>query len=124
MRYIIMFLLIFNSFVFAEPKFLMPEEAFQATAHLKKRCTINATIELGHDIYLYQSKVSAKIVEKNSGIVIDRLVLPEGVDHDGEKVYLTSPSIDIALAKTRELDEIVPITLVLSYQGCSEQGLC
>src|SRR3989339_228167 len=124
MRYIIMFLLIFNSFVFAEPKFLMPEEAFQATAHLKKRCTINATIELGHDIYLYQSKVSAKIVEKNSGIVIDRLVLPEGVDHDGEKVYLTSPSIDIAWAKTRELDDIVPITLVLSYQGCSEQGLC
>ena len=124
MKYIIMFLLIFNSFVFAEPKFLMPEEAFQATAHLKKRCTINATIELGHDIYLYQSKVSAKIVEKNSGIIIDRLVLPEGVDHDGEKVYLTSPSIDIALAKTRELDEIVPITLVLSYQGCSEQGLC
>ena len=124
MKYIIIFLLIFNSFVFAEPKFLMPEEAFQATAHLKKRCTISATIELGHDIYLYQSKVSTKIVEKNSGIVIDRLVLPEAVDHDGEKVYLTSPSIDIALAKTRELDEIVPITLVLSYQGCSEQGLC
>jgi thiol:disulfide interchange protein DsbD len=124
MRYIIIFLLIFNSLVFAEPKFLMPEEAFQATAHLKKRCTINATIELGHDIYLYQSKVSAKIVEKNSGIVIDRLILPEGVEHDGEKVYLSSPSIDIALTKTRELDEIVPITLVLSYQGCSEQGLC
>jgi len=124
MRYIIMFLLIFNSFVFAEPKFLMPEEAFQATAHLKKRCTINATIELGQDIYLYQSKVSAKIVEKNSGIIIDRLVLPEGVDHDGEKVYLNSPSIDIALAKTRELNEIVPITVILSYQGCSQQGLC
>jgi len=124
MKYIIIFLLIFNSFVFAEPKFLMPEEAFQATAHLKKRCTISATIELGHDIYLYQSKVSTKIVEKNSGIVIDRLVLPEAVDHDGEKVYLTSPSIDIALARRRDLDEIVPITLVLSYQGCSEQGLC
>lgn len=124
MKYIIAFLLTLTTLVFAEPKFLMPEEAFKATAHLKKRCTVGATIELGQDIYLYQSKVSAKIVEKNSGIVIDRLVLPEGVDHDGEKVYLSSPSIDIALAKTRELDEIVPITLVLSYQGCSEQGLC
>jgi len=124
MRHIIIFLLIFNSFVFAEPKFLLPEEAFQATAHLKKKCTIGATIELGQDINLYQSKVSAKIVEKNSGIVIDRLILPEGVDHDGEKVYLNSPSIDIALAKTRELNEIVPITVILSYQGCSQQGLC
>jgi thioredoxin:protein disulfide reductase len=124
MKYIIAFLLTLTTLVFAEPKFLMPEEAFKATAHLKKRCTINATIELGQDIYLYQSKVSAKIVEKNSGIIIDRLVLPEGVDHDGEKVYLNSPSIDIALAKTRELNEIVPITVILSYQGCSQQGLC
>ena len=124
MKYFLLFIVFLNTLIFAEPKFLMPEEAFKATAHLKKRCTIGATIELGQDIYLYQSKVSAKIVEKNSGIVIDRLVLPEGVEHDGEKVYLTSPSIDIALAKTRELDEIVPITLVLSYQGCSEQGLC
>lgn len=124
MKYFLLFIVFLNTLIFAEPKFLMPEEAFKATAHLKKRCTIGATIELGQDIYLYQSKVSAKIVEKNSGIVIDRLVLPEGVEHDGEKVYLNSPSIDIALAKTRELDEIVPITLVLSYQGCSEQGLC
>lgn len=124
MKSIVILILLFNTFLFAEPKFLMPEEAFKASAHLKKRCTIGATIELGEDIYLYRSKVSAKIVEKNSGIVIDRLVLPEGVDHDGEKVYLSSPSIDIALAKTRELDEIVPITVILSYQGCSEQGLC
>jgi thiol:disulfide interchange protein DsbD len=124
MKYFLLFIVFLNTLIFAEPKFLMPDEAFKATAHLKKRCTIGATIELGQDIYLYQSKVSAKIVEKNSGIVIDRLVLPEGVDHDGEKVYLNSPSIDIVLAKTRELDKIVPITLVLSYQGCSEQGLC
>jgi len=124
MKYFLLFVVFFNTLIFAESKFLMPEEAFQATAHLKKRCTIGATIELGEGIYLYQSKVNAKIVEKNSGIVIDRLMLPPAVDHDGEKVYLSSPAIDIALAKTRELDEIVPITLVLSYQGCSEQGLC
>jgi thiol:disulfide interchange protein DsbD len=123
-RHLLFFVIFLNALAFAEPKFLMPEEAFQATAHLKKRCTIGATVELGEDIYLYQSKVSAKIVEKNSGIVIDRLILPPAVDHDGEKVYLSSPSIDIALAKTRELDEIVPITVILSYQGCSEQGLC
>lgn len=124
MRYFLLFVLFFNTLIFAEPKFLMPEEAFKASAHMKKRCTASATIELGKDIYLYQSKITAKVLEKNSGIVVDRLVLPEAVNHDGEKVYTTSPTFDIPLIKTKEMNEIVPITLVIGYQGCSEQGLC
>lgn len=124
MKYFLIFVLFFNTLIFAEPKFLMPEEAFKASAHMKKRCTASATIELGKDIYLYHSKITAKILEKNSGIVVDRLVLPEAVDHDGEKVYITSPTFDIPLVKTKEMSEIVPITLVIGYQGCSEQGLC
>lgn len=124
MKYFLIFVLFFNTVIFAEPKFLMPEEAFKASAHMKKRCTASATIELGKDIYLYQSKITAKVLEKNSGIEVDRLVLPEAVDHDGEKVYTTSPTFDIPLVKTKEMNEIVPITLVIGYQGCSEQGLC
>jgi thiol:disulfide interchange protein DsbD len=124
MKFIVIFLLILNTFVYGENKFLMPEEAFKASAYLKKKCTISATIELGKDIYLYQSKVGAKILEKNSGILIDRIDLPEAIDHNGEKVYTSSPTLEIVLAKTKELNEIVPITIVLSYQGCSQQGLC
>lgn len=124
MKYFLFFVLFFNTMIFAEPKFLMPEEAFKVSAHMKKRCTASATIELGKDIYLYQSKITAKVLEKNSGIVVDRLVLPDATDHDGEKVYTTSPTFDIPLVKTKEMNEIVPITLVIGYQGCSEQGLC
>ena len=124
MKYIGLFLLIFNTLIFAEPKFLMPEEAFKASAHMKKRCTASATIELGEDIYLYHSKITAKVLEKNSGIEVDRLVLPEALDHDGEKVYTTSATFDIPMVKTKEMNEIVPITLVIGYQGCSQQGLC
>ena len=124
MKYFLIFALFFNTLIFAESKFLMPEEAFKASAHMKKRCTASATIELGKDIYLYHSKITAKVLEKNSGIVVDRLVLPDATDHDGEKVYTTSPTFDIPLVKTKEMNEIVPITLVIGYQGCSEQGLC
>lgn len=124
MKYFLFFVLFFNTLIFAEPKFLMPEEAFKASAYMKKRCTASATIELGKDIYLYQSKITAKVLEKNSGIVVDRLVLPEAIDHDGEKVYTTSPTFNIPLVKTKKMDAIVPITLVIGYQGCSEQGLC
>jgi thioredoxin:protein disulfide reductase len=124
MKYIVIFLLIFNSFLWGETKFLMPEEAFKATAYLKKKCTISATIELGESIYLYKSKVNVKIIEKNSGVIIDHITLPEGTKHEGEMVYTTSPVIEIKLAKDRPMEDIVPITVQLSYQGCSEQGLC
>ncbi|MDD2369516.1 MAG: protein-disulfide reductase DsbD, partial [Sulfuricurvum sp.] len=124
MKYILVFLLMLNSLVFAEPKFLMPEEAFKASAYMKKKCTVSATIELGESIYLYKSKIKAAIVEKNSGVIIDHITMPEGVNHDGETVFKTSPVIDIKLAKDRPINTIVPITLRLSYQGCSDQGLC
>ncbi|MDD5065319.1 MAG: protein-disulfide reductase DsbD, partial [Phycisphaerae bacterium] len=80
--------------------------------------------DLGESVYLYKSKIKATILEKDSGVIIDHITLPEGVDHEGETVFTTSPIIDIKLAKDRPIDTIVPITLQLSYQGCSEQGLC
>jgi thiol:disulfide interchange protein DsbD len=124
MKYIGLLLWIFNSFLFGEPNFLMPEEAFKASAHMEKKDTINATVELGEHIYIYKSKVKATLVEKNSGVIIDHITLPEGVNHEGEMVFTTSPLIDIKLAKNKPIENTVPVTLQLSYQGCSEQGLC
>jgi len=124
MKYLLGIVLFLSTLIASEPQFLMPEEAFKASAHMKKRCTASATIELGKDIYLYQSKITAKVLETNSGIEVDRVVLPNGVDHEGEKVYTSSPTFTIPLVKTKEMNDIVPITLVIGYQGCSEQGLC
>jgi len=124
MKYFLLFVVFLNTLIFAEPKFLMPEEAFKASVYMKKKCTVSATIDLGEKIYVYKSKVKAIIIEKDSGVIIDHITMPEGVNHDGETVFTTSPVIDIKLAKDRPIDTIVPITLQLSYQGCSEQGLC
>lgn len=124
MKYVLALLLIISSIVFAEPKFLMPDEAFKASADMKKKCTVSATIDLGEHIYLYKSKLTASIAEKENGIVIDHITYPKSVDHEGEQVFMTSPTIQIKLAKTKAMNDIIPITLKLSYQGCSEQGLC
>ncbi|MDD2368055.1 MAG: protein-disulfide reductase DsbD N-terminal domain-containing protein, partial [Sulfuricurvum sp.] len=124
MKVFLLLVLFLNALVFAEPKFLMPEEAFKASAYMKKKCTVSATIDLGEKIYVYKSKVKATILEKDSGVIIDHITMPEGVNHDGETVFTTSPVIDIKLAKDRPINTIVPITLRLSYQGCSDQGLC
>lgn len=106
-----------------ESEFLMPEEAFKPSATVTKQGDIEVKIELGNHIYLYKSKLYAKIVG-NSGIAVDRITMPEGVDHDGQTVFTESPEIAIALKATKPLSGIVPVTLQLEFQGCSEDGLC
>jgi thiol:disulfide interchange protein DsbD len=103
--------------------FLMPEEAFKASGKINNDSSISVSIELSKDIYLYKSKLNVKLLEDN-GIVIDKVSAPKGVQHDGEIVFETSPNLEINLKKTKNLESIIPITMELSYQGCSKQGLC
>lgn len=123
MKKILLFVLFINTMVFAEPQFLMPEEAFKPSATITKKGDIVAKIELGNHIYLYKSKLHAKILG-NSGIAIDHITLPEGVDHEGQTVFTESPNLTIALKASKELSGIIPVTLQLEFQGCSEDGLC
>lgn len=123
MKYIVLFVLIFNALLFGEPQFLMPEEAFKPSASVTKNGDIAAKIDLGNHIYLYKAKLHAKILG-NTGIAIDHITLPEGVEHEGQTVFTESPKIIIALKASKRLNGIVPITLQLEFQGCSEDGLC
>ncbi len=123
MKKILLFVLFINTMVFAEPQFLMPEEAFKPSATITKKGDIVAKIELGNHIYLYKSKLHAKILG-NSGIAIDHITLPEGVDHEGQTVFTESPNLTIVLKASKELSGIIPVTLQLEFQGCSEDGLC
>lgn len=104
-------------------EFLMPEEAFKSSATITKKGDIAANIELGNHIYLYKSKVKVKVIG-NSGIAIDHITLPDGVDHEGQTVFTESPKITIALKASKPLSGIIPLTLRLEFQGCSEDGLC
>ena len=104
-------------------EFLMPDEAFKSSASVTKNGDIAAKIDLGNHIYLYKSKLHAKILG-NSGIAIDHITLPEGVDHEGQTVFTESPNIAISLKASKPLSGIVPIMLQLEFQGCSEDGLC
>ncbi|OYZ66338.1 MAG: protein-disulfide reductase [Sulfuricurvum sp. 24-42-5] len=123
MKYVVLFVLIFNAFLFGESQFLMPKEAFKPSAFVTKNGAIVAKIELGNHIYLYKSKFNAKLLG-NSGIAIDHITLPDGVDHEGQTVFIESPKITISLKASKPLNGIVPMTLQLEFQGCSEDGLC
>lgn len=107
----------------AQPKFLMPEEAFKPAAKLNDKMQIEATIELGKDIYLYEDALKFEI-KNQSGIRIKDVKKPKSVEHHGDMVYLESPIFIISLEKETEVNGLVSVEFELSYQGCSEQGLC
>jgi thiol:disulfide interchange protein DsbD len=107
----------------AQPKFLMPEEAFKPSAKLNDKMQIEAIIELGKDIYLYEDSVKL-VVKEGSGIIVKDIAAPKSVDHQGDMSYTSSPTFIIDLSKEAGVDGIKTIEFELSYQGCSEQGLC
>ena len=103
--------------------FLMPEEAFKPYAKTNEQMQIVAGIEIADDIYLYKEKLKLEITNAD-GISIQEVLSPKSVNHHGEEVYLKSPEFLLTLQKDKELSGMQELTLSVSYQGCSEQGLC
>ena len=102
--------------------FLMPEEAFKPYAKLNDKMQIEAGVEIGKKIYLYEKQVKVEL--KNSSLSIKGIKAPKPQEHDGEKVYLESPHFLITLENKEQLKGMQNIIVSLSYQGCSEMGLC
>ena len=103
--------------------FLMPDQAFKPYAKVNEKMQIETGIEIAKDIYLYAEKVDVKLVSPKS-ISIQSIEKPESVLHHDEQVYLKSPSLLLTLQSQEKLSGMLDVTFVLSYQGCSEQGLC
>ena len=122
MKKIFLFLL-FATITWALPSFLMPEDAFKPQVTLKQDMQLEVSIELAEQIYLYSDKTKVELLT-NENISIKKINSPKPVDHDGEQAYITSPTFLVDLEKKSSMDGEVPISLKLSYQGCSEQGLC
>ncbi len=117
-------LLLLTLFVFAAPpKFLMPDEAFIPYAKLNDAMQIEAGVNIAKDIYLYSEKVTLVLKEGN-GITIAKIDQPQSTLHHDEQVYLSSPKFLVSLQKDAATTGIRTVELSISYQGCSEQGLC
>ncbi|QOY51030.1 protein-disulfide reductase DsbD [Candidatus Sulfurimonas baltica] len=123
MKKIILFVLSSILLFGAQPKFLMPEEAFNPTAKINDNTQIEAKIEIAKEIYLYKDAVKL-IIKDGSGISIKNIKSPKSVEHDGDMVYLESPTFFIDLKKESGVTGIKSVEFELTYQGCSELGLC
>ncbi len=118
----LLFLFVMTLFA-SPPKFLMPEDAFKPTAKINEHSQIVAEIWIAKDIYLYDKAVKFEIVD-GSGVHIKNVVRPKTQEHHGDQVYLSSPTFIVDLKKDDGVRGIREVEFKISYQGCSEQGLC
>ncbi len=123
MKKIVLFLLSTILVLNGASKFLMPDEAFKPEAKLNEKMQIEASVKIAKDIYLYEKQLKVEVKDGN-GVSILNIDKPKSVMHDEEMVYLTSPTIIVTLQKDSQLSGMKTIEFILSYQGCSEQGLC
>ncbi|MBT5935934.1 protein-disulfide reductase DsbD [Sulfurimonas sp.] len=118
---ILMILLFINSLNAGD--FLMPDEAFKPYAKMNEAGKIETGVVLGKNIYIYskEMKFSLKSKEKYS---IENIEYPEATVHNEETVYVGSPKFILTLSKKEDVLPQKEVVLLLSYQGCSEMGLC
>ena len=123
MKYILALLLMAVT-LFAETKFLMPDEAFMPSAKTVNGNSVDATLKLGDKIYVYKDLFGFEIKGKSPLTIKSVNIANEAVDHDGEMVYNGDIKAEIRFSKDASAKEQEPITLLMKYQGCSEEGLC
>ena len=103
--------------------FLMPNEAFQPYAKINNQTELEAGIVLGKKIYVYEEKVKVELVDTD-GIVVTKTIAPKAVEHHDTMVFLQSPNFILNLAKEKNVQGQREIKVKVSYQGCSDDGIC
>ncbi|NOQ29929.1 MAG: protein-disulfide reductase DsbD [Helicobacteraceae bacterium] len=120
----LLFLTLSLTSLFSMVDFLTPDDAFKVSATIKDKTYVDVDIKLAKDIYLYEKELKAKIT-KGNGVVLDHIETAKAVDHHEELVFLSDPNMIIYFAKTdKALNSNEKVEVEVSYQGCSEQGLC
>jgi len=106
----------------AQNRFLTLQEAFIIKAEVVDGKAL-VQFDLADKIYVYKNQVKVEIT-KNPNVEIGNFVLPDGVDHDGEIAYLNGQTMSVPLKNSSGATGVKNFELLVSYQGCSELGLC
>ena len=107
-----------------KPVFLLPDQAFKLSVLAQDTHTLQANFSITPGYYLYRNKIIFKSLD--DAITFSEPSFPKGeIKQDPNfgamEVFHHSFQAGIPLIAARPKDKI---SLVVEYQGCSEQGLC
>jgi len=115
----------------ADDDILPPEEAFQLSSELTGPNEVRLVWDIAPETYLYQEKIALAIAD-SSEVAIGDYVLPEAVikpdsvrpDGTVGDTAVYHNRIDLRVPLVRSSPEATSATLVVSFQGCAERGIC
>ena len=102
-------------------KFVSPEEAFKPSVTVQDGVII-AKVKLAKDIYIYDHALKFDL--KSDVLKIKKIIKPQTMDHDGDKVYEGTPEFRVVLEKVGNVSGKQKVEFTFGFQGCSAMGLC
>jgi thiol:disulfide interchange protein DsbD len=117
------FLMLILSFGFSgiPPKHLSPKEAFTLSV-IKNAEMLDTKIILAKGIHLYAKSLKYTIIKpKEFKLKFDA---PMAHEIDGDMVYTDEVNVALPLAEITSKIESSRYTLLIEFQGCSDNGLC
>lgn len=106
-----------------EDDVLPPDRAFKLSVIAKDAQTLEANFTVAPGHYLYRDRIKFEITVPNSGN-ISSVELPKGVLKDDPNFGQTEVYHHDLVATIKLTNTQNPVTLLATYQGCSEKGLC
>lgn len=109
-----------------EEEFLPPDEAFKSSVRMKDATTLEVSYTIAPDYYLYRDKLKFAVTAP-ADVTLSSPALPKAdVKEDPTfgrtEVYHHDFKVDVPLSRALKANETLAVEV--SYQGCSEKGIC
>lgn len=108
------------------PKFLRPEDAFKVSANVRDGNHVAVNFTPAEGYYLYRARLKFALQDA-PGLTIAQIGLPTGEIKDDlnlGKTEVYHQPFQALLSIAREKRASARLALLVTYQGCSEKGLC
>lgn len=111
-----------------QSKLLPPEQAFTANVRVHDSVTLTAEFEPAKGYYFYRDRIGFKVVNSApAGAEVGGVLMPDGdMKSDptfGHTAVFQTPFV-ATISLKRAADQASSIRLQVSYQGCSDLGIC
>ncbi len=108
---------------FPQQNFLSPQEAFKVSSNQTKDA-VQIRIKLGNKMYEYDNKLHVSLISPKKVLLDKESTRPKPVKFHDFIVHRKDILITVPLDVIRKYVKSGKYKLKVSYQGCSERGLC